>query len=849
MDEFIRTTIVGFNNGILYIPFVIGFSLIYRNLQEIDVSIDGVIILSSIASALIWRHFGYSFPFSPILSIAGGMVVGALCSSAVALFQTLLSVHPLIAGLIFSLIAHTLSIVIIGESITLQGTDIVSGFNAQSISHPLWHWLLLIIFWCWLVPIIFYKSHIGLSIRKLGSKRAANLKYSQTTLKLSAYALTGSIYGAGAAVYSHSRGQATAGSTFEFLVYSLTAYLIFSKWLPPIFSSIRNTLSTFSRTISEKFNEKINDIGDLIHMVLSLHTLMAPLGAIFLEQVITHIIGRGNEYWKLLLAVALLISVSSLPGNLLPKSRDKKTKEKRIDEGIKIVSADFSYKLAEGKRDIFDNLDVSFSKGLSILIGSNGSGKSTLLKLISGELRVNSGAIFENNQDITEMPEYKRSTFILKQNPMDILVPELTAQENMYLAWGKTKSLSLKKKSLKRMLAVLKYQKIEIFTSETNDLWNRSTDSLSGGQACCIAVYCAALSNCRLILADEPTTGLDDKNYAMVRNVLSHFADDEDRTTIIVSHDERMRDITWQRFFIEDKKIKSKLEWWNAGYNDTFFSSVYSEGDYSIEGYLGHKKLDIYQRTQRELDFLKSIIPKIESKAILDCPCGQGRHAIGLSKLGASVIGVDISDNFIEEARRTSHVGLPPATRPKFLIGDMRKLPTEIADNSIDVCINMFLAFGFFDDEENKNVLHEFFRVLKPGGYLIIHTDINPEQVDAGTYKNNCVSRRNLTTGNILEIEENICAETQRLNGVWKIINKKNELLRQQKYSIRIYSNEEFASLTQDAGFDSPQIKYIDSSQQDIMYLITKPNASSARPPVSSTEARINPGKNDRKMQ
>ena len=158
--------------------------------------------------------------------------------------------------------------------------------------------------------------------------------------------------------------------------------------------------------------------------------------------------------------------------------------------------------------------------------------------------------------------------------------------------------------------------------------------------------------------------------------------------------------------------------------------------------------------------------------------------------MGASVIEVDISDNFIEEARRKSHLDFPPATRPEFLIGDMRKLPDEIADNSIDVCINMFLAFGFFDDEgENKNVLREFFRLLKPGGYLIIHTDINPEQVDAGTYKDNCVTRRNLITGNILEIEESICAETKRPNDLCKIVDKKEKLLRQQKYSIRIYSN------------------------------------------------------------
>ena len=219
MDTLIKTTTSGINSGILFIPFVVGISLIYRNLKEIYVSIDGVIVLSSIASAMVWNAFE-----NPVLSIIGGILIGALCSSIVALFQTLLSVPSLMAGLAFSLIAHILSISIIGESLTLNGTKLVPGHNDQSISLPVWHFFLLIA--CWLVPIFFYNLHIGLSIRKLGSKHTANLKYSQVTLKLSAYMLTGAIYGAGAAVYSHSIGQATAGSTFEFLVYSLTAYLL-----------------------------------------------------------------------------------------------------------------------------------------------------------------------------------------------------------------------------------------------------------------------------------------------------------------------------------------------------------------------------------------------------------------------------------------------------------------------------------------------------------------------------------------------------------------------------------------------------------------------------------------------
>ena len=110
MDEFISNIIMGFNRGILYIPFVIGFSLIYRNLKEIDVSIDGVIVLSSIAIAYVWKEAAAS----PFLSITAGIVVGAICSGIVALFQTVLSVHTLMARLASSLIAYAISILIIG---------------------------------------------------------------------------------------------------------------------------------------------------------------------------------------------------------------------------------------------------------------------------------------------------------------------------------------------------------------------------------------------------------------------------------------------------------------------------------------------------------------------------------------------------------------------------------------------------------------------------------------------------------------------------------------------------------------------------------------------------------------
>ena len=101
---------------------------------------------------------------------------------------------------------------------------------------------------------------------------------------------------------------------------------------------------------------------------------------------------------------------------------------------------------------------------------------------------------------------------------------------------------------------------------------------------------------------------------------------------------------------------------------------------------------------------------------LLDVPCGQGRHAHLLAEAGFDVDGLDYSADLLAKAReRGEGKGL------RYTRGDMRKLPARWTGR-FDAVLNLFTSFGFFaDPADDRRVIEEFARVLKPGGLLVWH--------------------------------------------------------------------------------------------------------------------------------
>src|SRR5262249_32186702 len=93
------------------------------------------------------------------------------------------------------------------------------------------------------------------------------------------------------------------------------------------------------------------------------------------------------------------------------------------------------------------------------------------------------------------------------------------------------------------------------------------------------------------------------------------------------------------------------------------------------------------RKTRREVDFLVRSLRLPAGARILDVPCGYGRHAAELARLGFRVVGVDLSRAMIAEARRRWTEG----PRLRFIQKDMRRLR---AAGEFDAVINMYTSFG-----------------------------------------------------------------------------------------------------------------------------------------------------------
>ena len=99
---------------------------------------------------------------------------------------------------------------------------------------------------------------------------------------------------------------------------------------------------------------------------------------------------------------------------------------------------------------------------------------------------------------------------------------------------------------------------------------------------------------------------------------------------------------------------------------------------------------------------------------VLDAPCGAGRIAVHLARAGCAVTGVDLEPSFIRRARaRFRREGLPGS----FKVMDLRDL--DFVDAYHGIC-NWFSSFGYFEEDENLDVLHRFARALHKNGRLVL---------------------------------------------------------------------------------------------------------------------------------
>lgn len=168
-----------------------------------------------------------------------------------------------------------------------------------------------------------------------------------------------------------------------------------------------------------------------------------------------------------------------------------------------------------------------------LLIGESGSGKSTLLKLLSGLLVADSGSVLVNGQALETMNHRQRDQFRAKQTGYVAqhfnLIPYLSAIDNINLATYFTRTSKVN--NSQRAASVLDELNID------EEHWHRPVSQLSTGQQQRVAIARAVTNKPPLLIADEPTSSLDQSNRDNFISTLMTTADSHQMTLIFVSHD------------------------------------------------------------------------------------------------------------------------------------------------------------------------------------------------------------------------------------------------------------------------------------------------------------------------
>lgn len=176
------------------------------------------------------------------------------------------------------------------------------------------------------------------------------------------------------------------------------------------------------------------------------------------------------------------------------------------------------------------SMDIRAGDTLAV-VGASGCGKSTLLHLLGTLAKPTSGKIFFLGRDLTELNGTAKANLRNKEMGFVFqfhhLLPEFTTLENVAmqaLIGGMDK-----KEALDRARAALKVVGLEARESF-------SVTYLSGGERQRAAIARALLNEPRVLLADEPTGNLDEKNGKMVAELLCRINQDRNTTLVVVTH-------------------------------------------------------------------------------------------------------------------------------------------------------------------------------------------------------------------------------------------------------------------------------------------------------------------------
>ncbi len=211
-----------------------------------------------------------------------------------------------------------------------------------------------------------------------------------------------------------------------------------------------------------------------------------------------------------------------------------------------------SYQLDRQTIDVLKGINLQIESGQMItVVGPSGAGKSTLLHIMGTLDRPTAGTVLFRGQNVfgqseKELAAFRNRTigFVFQFHH---LLPEFTALENVMMPALIARQKTGQVESRARQLL----EKVGL----TGRLTHKPGE-LSGGEQQRVAMARALMNNPELILADEPSGNLDQKNAADLHLLMKNLCRDEKKTFIIVTHNESLAELSDVKIRLQDGHVR-----------------------------------------------------------------------------------------------------------------------------------------------------------------------------------------------------------------------------------------------------------------------------------------------------
>ena len=172
------------------------------------------------------------------------------------------------------------------------------------------------------------------------------------------------------------------------------------------------------------------------------------------------------------------------------------------------------------------------------ILGSNGAGKSTLFNTIAGTYIPDSGKVYLDGKDITQLPDYKRSKEIgrLFQDPLKGTAPNMTIEENLALAYLRANHTKSPFSMVSKADRAEFRERLAMLNLGLEDRMNTSVGLLSGGQRQALTLLMATLVTPKILLLDEHTAALDPGTAEIVLELTKKIVAENNLTCLMITH-------------------------------------------------------------------------------------------------------------------------------------------------------------------------------------------------------------------------------------------------------------------------------------------------------------------------